>query len=61
MTVLIGLVCLILGLMLGIWLTTVAVMNDPRRLAALLTQLADAEDDAKAHGGRKNWRGKWVL
>lgn len=60
-TTIVGIVCGLLGLAAGVWLTTMAVLNDPRRLAELLTQLADSEDDAKAHGGRKNWRGKWVL
>lgn len=52
---------LVIGLVGGFLVVAEAMMNRADQLWPVLKKLAEIEAKAKALGGRKNWRGKWVL
>lgn len=49
------------GLFLGVVVTCVVIMDRADKLWPQLKSLAEIEAKAKSLGGRRNWRGKWVL
>jgi hypothetical protein len=55
------LVGLNVGAFLGMYITCMVIMDRAATIWPHLKALAEIEAKAKALGGERNWRGKWVL